>query len=113
MTGQRAYDGSMTKSKNLSASGSLLQGPRSDINRIAASHGARNVRVFGSVSRSEASAASDLDLLVDMAEGRNLFDLVALSDELEERLGIDVDVVTEGSLSPYLRDRILAEAVAL
>jgi predicted nucleotidyltransferase len=42
-----------------------------------------------------------------------LFDLVALGDELEEALGIEVDVVTEGSLSPYLRDRILAEAVRL
>lgn len=71
------------------------------------------MRVFGSVPRGEASGDSDLDLLVDMAEGRSLFDLVALSDELEEALGVDVDVVTEGSLSPYLRDRILAEAVAL
>jgi uncharacterized protein len=102
----------MTELKNLSVSSSLEEA-RSDINRIAASHGARNVRVFGSVSRREASTASDLDLLVDMAEGRSLFDLVALSDELEKALGVDVDVVTEGSLSPYLRDRILAEAVAL
>jgi len=69
--------------------------------------------VFGSVRRGEAGDLSDLDLLVDMAAGRTLFDLVALSDELEKALGVDVDVVTEGSLSPYLRDRILAEAVAL
>lgn len=70
---------------------------------IAAAHGARNVRVFGSVGRGEASTSSDLDLLVDMSEGRSLFDLVALGDELEEALGVEVDVVTEGSLSPYLR----------
>jgi predicted nucleotidyltransferase len=86
---------------------------RSEISRIAASHGARNLRVFGSVSRGEQTADSDLDLLVDMGEERSLFDLVALSDELEEVLGVGVDVVTEGSLSPYLRDKILAEAVAL
>ena len=86
---------------------------RPAIKRIAAAHGAGNVRVFGSVQRGEADITSDLDLLVDMAEGRSLFDLVALSDELGEALGVDVDVVTEGSLSPYLRDRILAEAVAL
>ncbi len=86
---------------------------RPKIKRIAAAHGAGNVRVFGSVQRGEAEITSDLDLLVDMAEGRSLFDLVALSDELREALGVDVDVVTEGSLSPYLRDRILAEAVAL
>ena len=86
---------------------------REEIARIAAAHGARNVRVFGSAGRGEAGGASDLDLLVDMAEGRSLFDLVALSDELEDALGIEVDVVTEGGLSPYLRDRILDEAVAL
>lgn len=91
----------------------VLSEARPEISRIAAAHGARNVRVFGSVPRREASGGSDLDLLVDMAEGRSLFDLVALSDELEAALGVDVDVVTEGSLSPYLRDRILAEAVAL
>jgi uncharacterized protein len=92
---------------------SAIQEARSEINRIAAAHGARNVRVFGSVPRCEAGVDSDLDLLVDMAAGRSLFDLVALSDDLEEALGVDVDVVTEGSLSPYLRERILAEAVAL
>jgi uncharacterized protein len=91
----------------------LASGEREDINRIAAAHGARNVRVFGSVGRGEASDSSDLDLLVDMSEGRTLLDLVALGDELGEVLGVIVDVVTEKSLSPYLRDRILAEAVAL
>jgi predicted nucleotidyltransferase len=91
----------------------LASGEREDINRIAAAHGARNVRVFGSVRRGESSGSSDLDLLVDMSEGRSLLDLVALGADLEEALGVAVDVVTEKSLSPYLRDRILAEAVAL
>ncbi len=84
-----------------------------EIARIAAVHGAGNVRVFGSVGRGEASAGSDLDLLVDMSEGRNLLDLIALSNDLEDALGIAVDVSTEGSLSPYMRERILDEAVAL
>lgn len=95
------------------AAGSLAAGEREDVNRIAAAHGARNVRVFGSVRRGDSSGSSDLDLLVDMSEGRSLLDLVALGDDLEEALGIEVDVVTERSLSPYLRHRILAEAVAL
>lgn len=86
---------------------------REDINRIAAAHGARNVRVFGSVGRGDVSDSSDLDLLVDMSEGRSLFDLVALGADLEDALGVDVDVVTEKSLSPYIRDRVIAEAVAL
>lgn len=69
--------------------------------------------MFGSVGRGEQGASSDLDLLVDMAEGRSLFDLIALSNDLEESLGVEVDVVTEASLSPYMRDRVLDEAVAL
>lgn len=85
---------------------------RDDIARIASVHGARNIRVFGSAGRGEATA-HDLDLLVEMADGRSLFDLIALSQELEEALGIDVDVLSESGLSPYLRDRILAEAVPL
>lgn len=89
----------------------LAPGERQDIRRIAAAHGAANVRVFGSVNRDQKS--SDLDLLVDMSKGRSLFDLVALGNQLEETLGVGVDVLTEGCLSPYLRDRILAEAVAI
>jgi predicted nucleotidyltransferase len=96
-----------------STPGPLALDEREEISRIADAHGAGNVRVFGSVRRGEADSSSDLDLLVDMSEGRSLLDLVALGDELEEALGVEVDVVTEGSLSPYLRDRILAEAVAL
>jgi uncharacterized protein len=48
-----------------------------------------------------------------MAPDRNLLDLIALSNELEDTLGIEVDVLSENGLSPYLRDRILAEAVPL
>jgi predicted nucleotidyltransferase len=86
---------------------------REDIRRIATVHGARNVRVFGSIGRGEQGASSDLDLLVDMEEGRTLFDLIALSNDLEDSLEVEVDVVTEASLSPYMRDRILRDAVAL
>jgi len=95
------------------ASSLLASGEREDISRIAAVHGARNVRLFGSVVRGESKDSSDLDVLVEMTEGRSLFDLVALSADLEEALGVAVDLVTEKSLSPYLRDRVLAEAVSL
>lgn len=91
----------------------VLPAIREDVRRIAAAHGAGNVRIFGSIGRGEQGASSDLDLLVDMAEDRSLFDLIALSNDLEESLGVDVDVVTEASLSPYIRDRVLDEAVAL
>jgi predicted nucleotidyltransferase len=86
---------------------------REEIRRIASAHGAGNVRVFGSTGRGEYDTTSDLDLLVDMAEGRGLFDLIALSNDLKESLGVEIDVVTEAGLSPYIRDRVLDEAVAL
>jgi len=86
---------------------------RSAILRIAAKYGARNVRVFGSVARGEATAESDIDFLVEMESGRSLFDLGGLHADLEELLGCQVDVVTDGGVSPYLKDRILAEAQPL
>lgn len=86
---------------------------RNEIVSVAAKFGATNVRVFGSAVRGEMWEGSDLDLLVRMNEGTSLFDLIGLSQELEDTLGVDVDVLSEGGLSPYLRDRILSEAVAL
>jgi len=90
----------------------LRRESREEISRIATAHGAGNVRVFGSAGREEAGA-HDLDLLVEMGADRNLLDLIALSQELEDALGVPVDVVSEGGLSPYLREQILAEAAPL
>ncbi|MDH3640003.1 MAG: nucleotidyltransferase domain-containing protein, partial [Gammaproteobacteria bacterium] len=53
---------------------------------------------------------SDIDLLIDLEPGRGLFDLVALKRDLEREIGKHVDVVTEGALSPYMKDDILREA---
>ncbi len=80
---------------------------------VAARHGARRIRIFGSVARGDARPDSDLDLLVVMEDGRSLLDLIGLGQDLEELLGRKVDVVSEGGLSVHLRDRVLAEAVAL
>jgi predicted nucleotidyltransferase len=90
-----------------------LRRRRDDVLRLAERHGARRVRVFGSVARGETGPASDVDLLVEMEPGRSLLDLVALWQDLEDLLGCRVDLVTEGGLSPYLRDRIHAQTVAL
>lgn len=91
-----------------------LRGERiADINRVAARHGARNLRVFGSVARGDTTAGSDLDLLVDWEPGRSLLDHVGLVQDLEELLGVRVHVGTERSLHWYVRDRILAEATPL
>ncbi|MCZ7534587.1 MAG: nucleotidyltransferase family protein [Acidimicrobiia bacterium] len=80
---------------------------------VSARRGASNLRVFGSVARGEATPSSDLDLLVDLQPGRSLFDLGGLLMDLSELLGVEVDVVTEAGLKPRVRDRVLAEAVAL
>lgn len=82
----------------------------SEIRRLARVHGVRRLRVFGSQARGAAHAQSDLDLLVDLQPDRDLLDLAGFKLDLEEILGCNVDVVTEKSLSPYLRDRIVAEA---
>ena len=86
---------------------------RDAILRLTAQHGARNVRVFGSAARGDAGPESDFDLLVDLEPGRTLLDHIGLWQDLEELLGRPVDVVVEGGISPYLRDRILAEAEPL
>ena len=91
----------------------ILNSKRSAILAVANQYGAKNVRLFGSVVRGEAAAASDIDLLVHMDEGRSLLDLVGFWQDLEQLLGCKVDVLADDGLSPYLRDRILAEAVPL
>ena len=90
--------------------GELVKAKREDILKIAAKHGARNVRVFGSVAREEAGPESDIDLLVDMEPGRSLLDLGGLWSDLNELLGRKVDIVTENSIYWLLRRRILKEA---
>jgi predicted nucleotidyltransferase len=72
-----------------------LRSRREEILRVAALHGARYVRVFGSVVRGEADERSDVDFLVEMERGRSLLDLGGLLMELQNLLGRPVDVVTE------------------
>jgi hypothetical protein len=91
----------------------LLQEKRQEILRIAARHGARNVRIFGSVARGEAGPESDLDILVDLEPGRSLLDHAALLLDLEAALGCKVDVLTERGLRARVREAVLREAVAL
>jgi predicted nucleotidyltransferase len=90
-----------------------LRARRQEILGCATYHGARNVRVFGSVVRGESGALSDVDLLVEMEPGRSLIDLVGLWQDLEDMLGTHVDVLSDGGVSPHLRERIYAEAVSL
>ena len=88
----------------------LLNEKRQAVLGLADKHGARNVRIFGSVARGESSTESDIDLLVKMEDGRSLLDLSALTLELRELLGVKVDVVSEDGIYWLLRRRILKEA---
>lgn len=90
-----------------------LHARRAEILAIAARHGARNVRVFGSVARGNVRPGSDVDFLVDLEPGRSLFDLGGLLIDLQKLLGVDVDVVTERGLRPRIRAEVLREAVPL
>jgi predicted nucleotidyltransferase len=84
-----------------------------EIRRIARLHGVTRMRVFGSHVSGRAVDASDLDLLVTLQSNRDLLDLVEFKLALEDLLGCDVDVVSEGGLSPYLRHEIIRTAKPL
>lgn len=90
-----------------------LRARRSEIEAVARAHGATRVRVFGSVARGDAAEGSDIDLLVDLEDGRGLFDLGGLLMDLRDLLGCEVDVATERSLRPRVAQRALADAVDL
>jgi uncharacterized protein len=86
---------------------------REAILALAERHGARDVRVFGSVVRGEASPESDIDFLVELAPDRTLLDWSAFWQELESLLGRPADVATEKSLRPEIRSRPMRGALPL
>jgi predicted nucleotidyltransferase len=93
--------------------GKKLRTHRGEVIRIAKLHGAHHLKVFGSVVTGQEHSESDIDLLATFDAGVDLFDMVRLEFALGEVLGVTVDVVSEKSLRPFLRDRVLCEAVPL
>jgi uncharacterized protein len=91
----------------------VLRQRRDDITRIAAKHGAINIRVFGSVALGQAKQDSDLDLLIDVGQKASSWFPAGLILDLENLLGCRVEVVTEKGLNPQLRDRVLSEAIPI
>lgn len=86
---------------------------REQIEAIASEHGVVAIRVFGSVARGDAGEKSDVDLLVELEQGRGLFDLGAFLTEVQNLVGESVDVVTPNGLRSRIRDRVVRESVAL
>lgn len=86
---------------------------RDEIQKLGARYGIRNVRVFGSVARDEATPNSDLDLLVDVDRGHGYFDMAGFALGVEEALGVFTQVATPRGLKLRIRDHVLREAIAL
>ncbi len=91
-----------------------LHAKKDKILSLGGQYGARRIRVFGSVSRGEEKADSDIDFLVDFPQGYDLFrQRLPLTEQLQKLLSRPVEVVPEHELSPYIRDKVLKEAVDL
>lgn len=87
-----------------------LERNREVVRDLALRYGALNPRIFGSVLYGTDQDDSDLDLLVDVVPGTHLFDLGGLQDELQELLGMKVDLLTPGDIPAKFRARLLSEA---
>ena len=83
---------------------------KAEIREIASRYPVANIRVFGSVVHGNDRDTSDIDLLVDALPEATLFDLGGLQDELQELLGINVDLLTPGDLHPRFRESVISEA---
>ena len=90
-----------------------LQQKRGEIISIAERNGGRKVRIFGSLARGDSGIDSDVDFLIELEPGRSLLDIIAIKQDLEELLRCKVDVVTEGAVSPYIRNDIVSQAISL
>lgn len=90
-----------------------LRAKRAEILTLASRHGVVRIRVFGSIARGEPNTHSDIDFLVTFEPARSLLDQIGLLQDLSDLLGTRVDVVSEGGLSPYMREDILKEAIDL
>jgi predicted nucleotidyltransferase len=101
------------KEHTMASARDLLTEKRDDILRLAALHGAGNVRVFGSVARGEDRDDSDIDLLVHMEDGRSLLDMIRFWDEVSTLLARKIDVVDDESLNRHIRNKVMAEARSL
>jgi predicted nucleotidyltransferase len=86
---------------------------REEILRVAAGHGAGNVRLFGSVARGEETSESDVDLLIDVTGETTPWFPASLVADLEQLLMRRVQVVIQRSLSPLIRESVLRDAVPL
>jgi predicted nucleotidyltransferase len=91
----------------------LREDKKAAILNLSRLHGARGIRVYGSVARGQATEQSDLDLLVEWEPDRSLLDVIGLKLDLEDLLGVTVDIGSERGLHWFIREEVLREAVPL
>jgi len=114
LAGDAVQNGSMAVPSNQQSSLSQrLLDAREEVLAVAHRHGARNLRIYGSVARGQDRPGSDLDLLVDLERGCSLLEMIALRQELEALLNCQVDLAEAAQLHPLIRDQVIAQATAL
>ena len=91
----------------------IIKKNRDEIISLALKYGAYNIRICGSVARGEDTENSDIDLLVDMEQGRSLLSLGSLLMDLQDLLGCKVDILTEKSLKNRIREQVMRDAIPL
>jgi len=90
-----------------------LKNKRESIISVVERNGGRKVMIFGSLASGEGLTDSDVDILIELDPGKSLLDILAIKQDLEDLLHRNVDVLTESAVSPYIKDDIMSEAVAL
>lgn len=114
LAGDAVQNGCMAVPSNQQSSLSQrLLDAREEVLALAHRHGARNLRIYGSVACGQDRPGSDLDLLVDLERGCSLLEVIALRQELEALLNCQVDLAEAEQLHPLIRDQIIAQAKAL
>lgn len=91
----------------------VLQSLKQKNAELITKFGVKSLQLFGSVARNEATAASDVDLLVEFNRPVRYFGLFALQDYLEKLLGCPVDLGTPDSLRPYIKERVMGNLIAV
>ena len=92
---------------------SIIQAKRGEILEIGHRYGAHDIRIFGSIARGDQTEDSDLDIIVRFDPDRTLFDQGGFLMDLQDLLGVKVDVISERAMRPQFREHVMTEAVSL